>query len=353
MTRPDRPIKLGIIGAGFIGQLAHIANYAQIKDCEIAALAAGRPELRRKVAERYGINRTYSTHRELLKDPEVEAVVAVTARPGTGPVALDCLKAGRSLLTEKPMASTSEQAEKLIAAQPENRVYTVGYMRRYDAGVQKAKMILDELMRSKELGPVLYARVHCFAGDAYRKADGHIVTDEKKTTDWETWPIAPNWVPEDQKQEYHQYLNCYCHDINLARYLFGKTPAVSHVQFNNPGYKLAILDFGGHSALLETGSFPGREWDENIEIYFANGRLRIEMPPALLRNVPAKVELYKAGDIQETRLPHPEWSWAFRRQAEAFIRDVREGRESLSSGKDSLEDIRLVETMWKMKLKAS
>jgi len=345
-----RPIRVGIVGAGFIGQLAHIANYAQIKDCRIVALAAGRPELRRKVAQRYGIPRTYSTHQELLKDPEVEAVVAVTARPGIGPVALDCLKAGKHLLTEKPMASTLEQAEKLVGAQPEHKTYAVGYMKRYDAGVQKAKKILDELLRTGELGPILYARVHCFAGDAYCKADGHIVTDEKKTTDWETWGLAPDWVPDDQKQEYHQYLNMYCHDINLMRYLFGKTPVVSRVQFNDPGYKLAMLDFGGYSTLLETGSFPGRVWDENAEIYFANGRLRIELPPALLRNVPAKLELTQ-GNVQETIPLQSSPSWSFKRQAEAFIQDATQGRASVSSGIDSLEDIRLIETMWKMKLK--
>ena len=341
-----------MVGAGFIGQLAHLANYAQIKDCEIVALAAGRPELRRKVAQHYGIPRTYSTHQELLEDPRVEAVVAVTARSGIGPVALDCLKAGKHLLTEKPMASTLQQAEKLVAAQQEHKTYTVGYMKRYDAGVQKAKKILDELLITGELGPVLYARVHCFAGDAYCKADGHIKTDEKKTTDWETWGLAPDWVPNDQKQEYHQYLNVYCHDINLMRYLFGKTPVVSQVHFNNPGYKLAMLDFGGYSALLETGSFPGRAWDENVEIYFANGRLRIEMPPALLRNVPAKLELTR-GNAQETTLSHSSPSWSFQRQAEAFIQDAAQGRVSLSSGVDSLEDIRLIETIWKMKLKNS
>lgn len=350
MTSSDRPIKIGIVGAGFIGQVAHIANYAQIKDCQIVALAAGRPELRRKVAQRYSIARTYAAHQELLADKEVEAVVAVTARPGTGPVALDCLNAGKSLLTEKPMASTSEQGERLVAAQSKNTTYTIGYMRRYDAGVQKAKIILDELIKSGELGPILYTRVHCFAGDAYCQCDGYIMTDEKKSTDRETWPIAPDWIPEKERQEYHQYLNVYCHDINLVRYLFGMTPVVSYVQFDNPGCKVAVLNMGGRIVLLETGSFLGWKWDESIEIYFADGRLKIEMPPALLRNVPAKVELYKAGNIQQTCLSSSEWSWSFRRQAEAFIRDVRDGKESISSGTDSLEDIRIVETMWKMKL---
>ncbi len=46
-----------------------------------------------------------------------------------------------------------------------------------------------------------------------------------------------------------------------GHYLFGKTPTVSHVHFDKPGVKLGVLDFGTYTALLETGSFSGREWD--------------------------------------------------------------------------------------------
>ena len=38
-------LKIGIVGAGFMGQFAHIANYAEIQNCEIVALAEYRPDL--------------------------------------------------------------------------------------------------------------------------------------------------------------------------------------------------------------------------------------------------------------------------------------------------------------------
>ncbi len=106
------------------------------------ALAEYRPELRRKVATRYEIPRTYATHEELLDDPAVEAVVVVTPRAYTAPVTLDCLEAGKHVLTEKPMAGTVEQAKRLVvAAQTRNLRYAVGYMKRYDEGVQLAKKL--------------------------------------------------------------------------------------------------------------------------------------------------------------------------------------------------------------------
>lgn len=114
---------------------------------------------------------------------------------------------------------------------------------------------------------------------------------------------------------------------------------------------MAILDFGGHVTLLETGRSSSGTWDESIEIYFADGTLKISIPPALLRNVPAKVEVYKQGSIFQRYTKTLESSWSFRRQAEAFVEDVIEKKESLINGIDSVEDIHIVETMWKMKMK--
>ncbi|RKZ85908.1 MAG: gfo/Idh/MocA family oxidoreductase [Candidatus Parabeggiatoa sp. nov. 1] len=349
LEKQVEPVRIGIVGAGFFGQVAHIANYAEIKDCRIVALSVRRPELRRKVAQRYDIPRTYPNHYELLEDSEVEAVVIVTPRHVTARIAQDCLNADKAVLTEKPMATTLEPAEKLVEVACSKQVtYAVGYMKRYDEGVQRAKQILDELTNSGELGSIVFTRVHCFGENAYCNCDGHIVTDEKKIEDTVKGPMAPDWVPKHQQQTYHQYLNKYCHNINLIRYLLGRTPSVRHVQFNSQGGQVAILDFEDHTAVLETGDYSYHGWDEVIEIYFAQGRLRIETPPPLLRNVPAKVELYKGGEKPEIYSPLCGWTWAFRRQAEAFIEDVRHKQSSLTSGEDALEDIRLIEKMWKM-----
>ena len=83
-------LNIGMIGAGFIGQLGHLMNFIEIPNCKVLALAELRPELRKKVAERFDIPRTYSSHLELLKDPEIDAVVVVTPRALTGPIVLDC-----------------------------------------------------------------------------------------------------------------------------------------------------------------------------------------------------------------------------------------------------------------------
>lgn len=348
-----RPLNVGMIGAGFIGQLAHLMNLVEIPECRVLAVAEYRPELRRRVAARYEIPRAYATHQELIADPDIDAVVVVTPRPYTGPVTLDCLNAGKHVLTEKPMAGTYEQGKRLLDAAKANNVrYCVGYMKRHDEGVQLAKKMLDELIASNELGPVLFARAHCYMGDSYCKADGHVVTDEKPDYEDRGWPIAPPEFPEQMAKDYAAWLNTYSHNTNLLRFLFGRTPAVDYVNFDNPASGLAVLNFGDFRASLETGRSTNRGWDEHTEIHFANGRLTLRTPPALLKNVPAQVELYRAGSVQAIHAPQCEWTWAFRRQARAFVLDILENRESINSGADALEEVRFIENMWRLRLRS-
>jgi len=349
MSLQSKPVNIGMVGAGFIGQLAHLANYVEIDGCKIVALAELRPDLRRRVCQRYDIPRSYSTHKELINDPEVDAVVVVTPRSMTGPIALDCLSAGKHLMSEKPMAGTVEQAEKLVeTAKNQGVLYAVGYLKRHDSGIQKAKQILDELLATKELGPVTFVRSHNFMGESYFNIDGHIVTTEKVPDNRTEWPISPNWMSEKIGFQFARYLNTHCHNINLLRYLFDQTPSVNYVRLGQLEAQVAIFDFDNFPCIMETGNFKHRGWDDNIEIYFSSGRLRIVGPQGFLRNAPARVELYKGGDINEIIIPQNEWSWGFRRQAESFINNIREGNEPLANAEDALNDMRLVEKMWQM-----
>src|SRR5437764_15064842 len=71
-------VRIGFVGAGFMGQLAHIRSYALLREeCELVALAEPRPRTAELVAARYGIGRVYRDHRELLESVNVDGLVAV------------------------------------------------------------------------------------------------------------------------------------------------------------------------------------------------------------------------------------------------------------------------------------
>src|SRR5207244_7374742 len=70
-------LRIGFVGAGRMGQLAHIRSYALLhEECELVALAEPRPRTAELVAARYGIGRVYRDHRELLESEQLDGVVA-------------------------------------------------------------------------------------------------------------------------------------------------------------------------------------------------------------------------------------------------------------------------------------
>lgn len=343
------PVRVGIVGVGFVGQVGHLLNYLELKDCEVVAIADVVPERRTAVQRKHGIPNAYESHRELLNRCDVDAVVAVTRPYHVGPVALDCLNAGKHVLTEKPMALTVGQGERLVEAAATNGLrYAIGYMRRHDEGVRQAKRVLDDLMATNELGPVTLARFYCFQGEDFCNCPGAVGLGGKRPEGLKSWPSAPEWLEPDRHADYYSFVNIFVHDINLMRYLFGRTPEARRFDMWAGDIGVALFDFGDFPAVLECGNIKQDKWTEGVEILFRHGRMTIDLPAAFLRDVPAKVTVYREGYEG-----HPEAfavapSWSFRKQAQAFIEDIANMREPVTSGSDALEDSRLIDRLWRL-----
>lgn len=341
----DRVVKVGFVGAGFMGQVAHLVNYIQSPRCEVVAIAEAREALGRAVAERYHIPKVYRNHRELAEDPDVEAVVAILPYTLNAPVAIDLLDAGKHVFIEKPMTTSLALAEKMHAAAVRaGKILQIGYMKRYDLGVEMAKKAIGSMMASGELGTVTFARLHCFGGDWVCGAPDPIRTSADDRAELgvdHTQP--PEWIPSPSWETFHWLNNVWCHNINLLRYLLPGEVQVAYAGKLRRRGDIVVLDVDGVTCSLEIGGISARRWDEETQIYFEHGWVKIGTPPPLLRNLPAEVEIYRAGNIQEIRKPLASWSWAFQRQAEAFLRCVVTGKEPRASSRDALEDVRIIE----------
>ena len=344
------PLGIGMVGAGMVGQLAHLANFARLADCRVVGLAELRPDLGRQAAERYGIGRLYGSHHEMLDDPEIGAVVVVTRRPATGPVVRDCLSAGRHVLSEKPMAHTVEQATSLVRlAEERHLTYAIGFMKRHDAGFELGVSLHRDLLASNELGAVLLVRAWCHPGNFAPGVDGFVMTPEPRPDGLELWPDHPGWLPDALATRYADFLNVYLHDINALRALTGQKLDPVAVHLRGPGM-VVMMDSGTYPVVLEMGAQGRVDWSEGIEVQFARGSLTIAFPPPLLANVPAEVSVRRPSGVQHYAAPA---SWAFRRQAEAFVQDVRSGRTPRASGQDGIEDLRLAERIWEIHVKGT
>jgi len=341
---------IGIIGTGMVGQMCHLANFVSNPACRVVAVADLRPDLAAAAAEKFGVPRVYRSHRELLDDREISAVVVVTRRRATGPIVLEALGRGRHVLSEKPMAYTGVQATALVnAARAGNLVYGIGYMKRHDAGVARAMSLLQEFCKRASLGRLLSARAWCYAGETGGARDNFVMTKEARPDGLELWPNGPDWMPAALRPGYDSFLNVFSHIINLTRHLLGASPALieSNVAMNGTG--TFSLDFGGVRCGFQLANETAGPWREGIQISFERGVVTIELSPPFAEEE-ARVWIDEGG--RRSELPRDN-SWAFRRQAEAFVSDIIGHTRPLASGEDSVIDLALAEAVWKRGLDAS
>lgn len=347
----ERRIRLGYVGAGFMAQKVHLPNFTSIPECHVIALAEVRSRLAEKVAERFGIPKVYGHHTDLLKDPDVDAIAVSAHFAAQGEIARDALLAGKPVFMEKPMAVSVEQAERILAAQRESGApLMVAYMKRYDAGYELAKELVGRFRESGELGRITFARIHYFGGDWTSGLDTPFVSTDEPPPPPPSF--KPSWLPEERVGQFVSFLQQYVHAFNFMRWILdaGDEARVVKVDLDDNGYSgVIVLRVAGVRVVLETGGIAHHGWDEHTQVYFERGWLHTWSPPLLLRNQPAKVELYIGGDRHEYRYPLPRerWSWSYKREAEHFIRCLLNGEPFRSPGRDALNDVRLCEEVYR------
>ncbi len=338
-------VRLAFLGCGWMGQRVHLPNFLKLENCEVVALCEVRERLGRAVAKRHGIPRYYRSHEELMDLEDVDAVVAITRDELHAPIAIDLLKSGKHVYIEKPMATKVEDAKDMVhAAEKAKRKLMVAYMKRYDEGCLKAKELLDGLKSSKELGEVTFVRVHDFGGDWICNFDEPMITTDEAYP--EVKPRQPGWMPEGEVRRFNSFNNVFCHDINLLRWFLGDPGEVKYSTFRD-GYHNSILGCEGFNVSFETGGVSSKFWDEEIKVYFKHGWVEIRLPPPLLRNVPAQLEVYKADGVQRVEIPYPNWTWSFKNEAQHFINCILENQEPRTSGRDSLKDMIIMEEIYR------
>jgi predicted dehydrogenase len=341
---------IGIIGTGMVGQMCHLGNFISNPACRVVAIADLRPDLAAAAAAKFGISRTYSSHLELLDDPDVSAVVVVTRRRATGPIVQDALIRGRHVLSEKPMAYTTEQGNALVkAALARGLLYAIGYMKRHDAGVARAMSVMSKLHADSSFGRVQRARAWCFAGDTGGTRDHFVMTTETRPDGLELWQDGPDWMPAAMRPGYDAFLNVFSHIINLSRYMLGASPALVESQVAMDGSGTLRFDFDGVPCAFELAHASSGPWREGIEVTFERGVVRIELPPPFAE---VEARVFVETDGHRAELPRDS-SWAFRRQAQAFVADIAARSQPLASGEDSLTDIAIAEAIWKARIMPS
>jgi len=339
-----KKLKLGFVGTGGMGQMAHLSNYAQLTDeCEIVAIAEPRSEQAKLVAGRYGIREVYADHRELLANAKVDAVVAAQPYRRHSVILPDLLTAGIPVFTEKPLSLTTAAGERLVRLGEQNGVlHMVGYHKRSDPAVEYAKGVVEQWKASGEYGRMKYVRVSMPPGDWIGGADKPLESGEPRPND-ELEPFGVEFS-EAANREYDAFVNYYIHQVNMIRHMLGEPYRLA---FADPSRVLLSGESeSGVCAVLEMGAYQTSiEWHEAVLVAFERGFVKVELPPPLARQQAGKVTIMKdsgQGTPEYTIPVMPNLS-AMRNQARNFLAAVRGERPAPCTAREALEDLKLAE----------
>ncbi len=339
------PVAVGVIGAGFIAQIAHLPAFGRLEGCRIAALADNRPDLLDQVADRHNIPARFADYRNLLADADIDAVVVSMPRRAQSAVVRNVLQAHVPVLTEKPMAYTSAVAHELIAlAESSSTELAVGYMRRFDPGVAMFRNLLVEA--GGDMGEPLHVRLGDFCG-AYSVPAPYHVRSRCPFLHPED-PPAPSFIADDLHAAYDYTVNVASHDLNLLRYLFGDTMAPVSFRVRAGKAQHAIFATTGFDLELSVGPADVGVWEQRIDVYFAKGCLSLVLADSLAGQACATVVRRRPGREEVLRPPVADRLSAFELQAAGFLDALRGGEAFAASGADAAKDVDTIEAMWRI-----
>ncbi|MDC0198356.1 Gfo/Idh/MocA family oxidoreductase [Candidatus Thioglobus sp.] len=341
-----KKINLGFIGAGFIAQQCHLPAFKEQNNCNIFGVADLHRDLASRVANIYEIPNIYSSHKDLLLNGEIDAVVVTLPRAYTYGVVRDCLIAGKHVLTEKPLSLNFENAKKLKSlAKKQNLLLQVGYMKRNDSGLKKFKELVEENFNQNNI-PLL-VKSSCFMGDSYCSPFGSIKSKEEPLSSELFLENFPSFLSEKESVGYENFVNTYSHVLDSLGFIFDHSLQLITSNISDDGFGITLFDLNNSPTEISTAKVHLNNWFEEIKIVYEHEILTISLPPALLKNVPATIKIQKGKDFYEEITLRPKWSWSFLNQAQDFISKIQKNDLNFNSLDSAIESLYLSYTIFK------
>ncbi len=208
-------MKIALAGQGAFG-IRHLEALAKIPDIEVISLAGGRPASTEDVAKKWKIPHWTTDFAESLKQPGLEAVILASPTQIHAQQAELCMRAGKHVLIEIPIADSLADSERILKAQRESGVVAMaGHVRRFNPSHQwvRKKIKAGELkIQQMDVQTYFFRRTNMNAQGQPRSWTDHLL-----------WHHA-------------------CHTVDLFQYQTGELPSIAHAVQGpiHPDLKIAM-----------------------------------------------------------------------------------------------------------------
>ncbi len=182
-----KKLKHAVLGLGWFGE-KHCEALAAIPNVEIAAVCTRNPERLAEVEGKFGVAKTYTDYHAMLADPEIDSVSITTMWDQHADPAVAALEAGKHVFLEKPMASTVEDCDRIVAAaEKASSFFMVGHICRFNPRYAAAKEAIAEGRIGKIVSMYARRNLPAWVGASVLDKIGPIIGDGVHDTDLMFW----------------------------------------------------------------------------------------------------------------------------------------------------------------------
>ncbi len=160
-----KKLNIGLVGAGFMGK-AHTVAFSNMPKffwpapampvfktiCDIV------PEIAEESKERFSFEKSCTDWRDIVNDPEIDVVSVCTPNNSHAEIAIAALKAGKHVICEKPIASTTEDAKAMADAAEEVKSKNIISMCAYQYRRIPAIVLAKKFIEEGSIGEILNVR---------------------------------------------------------------------------------------------------------------------------------------------------------------------------------------------------
>lgn len=284
-----KTLRIGVVGCGSIAKHRHLPEYHANKHAVIVAVCDVVKERAEQASEQFG-GKTYDNYKEMIDREDLDIVSVCTPNYLHAPVSIYASKAGVHVLCEKPMATSKEEADEMIAAaKASGTKLMIAHNQRFVPSHQKARKLIE----SGEIGKIY----------SFRTAFGHPGP--------EGWSVdgKDSWFFRKEEAFIGAMGDLGVHKSDLLRYLLGEEIVEvgafieTSAKENTDVDDTAVCVLKSESGIIGTlaASWSYKREDNSTIIYAENAVLRLEDDPThslVVQYTTGETVRYELGKIQ-------------------------------------------------------
>lgn len=324
-------VRFGIIGCGVIAPW-HVYGIEGSENAKLVAVCDIVKEKAEALAEQSGSPKVYTDYNELLADPEVDAVCICTPSGLHAKIGIAAAKAGKHVLSEKPMDIKLENIDALIAACKEAGVKLGGIFQRRTSDIW---IKIREAIQAGKLGKMVL-------GDAYIKY--YRSQEYYDSGDWRgTWELDGGGA----------LMNQGVHCIDLLNWIMGPVesvyalaaPLVRNIEVEDTAVA-AIKFANGAFGVMEGTTSVNPGLNHRLEFHGENGNIRVEGEQIVEWSVPGDEEKSDSDEKSDagsaSSNPKNIFKEGHRLMVQDFVNAVREDRDPMVTGEEARKSVEFI-----------